>query len=175
MVEESDLSQAIGEPMATRDNGPLPTGQEGELRNGQARYMTLIGDADRDAAAAELGEHFAAGRLTLDELHDRLGQVLGARTRGQLLHVMADLPTPHWAAVGTTANDSPTVADESREEHSKDGADNVGQFAAVALLLVAMLIWLFTALLFAHHGYYVHPHQYPGPSWQGGGWQQQQP
>lgn len=155
--------------MATRDNGPLPTGQEGERRNGQARYTTLIGDADRDAAAAELGEHYAAGRLTLDELHDRLGQVLEARTRGQLLHVMADLPTPRWAA-DTTAKDSPAVADESRQEHSKDGADNVGQFAAVALLMVAMLIWLFTALLFAHHGYYVHPHQYPG--WQGG-WQQQ--
>jgi hypothetical protein len=159
--------------MATRDNGPLSTGQEGELCNGQARYVTLIGDADRDATAAELGEHFAAGRLTLDELHDRLGQVLGARTRGQLLHVMADLPTPRWAAVGTTAKDSPTVADESWQDHAKDGADNVGQFAAVALLLVAMLIWLFTALLFAHHGYYVPHHGYPGPGWQGGGWQQQ--
>ncbi|MCW2936274.1 MAG: hypothetical protein JWM19_7236 [Actinomycetia bacterium] len=153
--------------MAPRDNGPLPTGQEGELRNGQARYATLIGDADRDAAAAELGEHYAAGRLTLDELHDRLGQVLGARTRGQLLHVMADLPTPRWAAAGPHAR---AVADESRQDRAKDGADNVGQFAAVALLLVAMLIWLFTALLFAHHGYYVH-HQYPGPAWQG--WQQQ--
>ena len=129
--------------MATRDNGPLPTGQEGELRNGQARYAILIGDADRDAAAAELGEHYAAGRLTLDELHDRLGQVLEARTRGQLLHVMADLPTPRWAAGGTTARAKRTGADESRRDNAKDGADNVGQFAAVALLLVAMLIWLF--------------------------------
>jgi Domain of unknown function (DUF1707) len=156
--------------MATRDNGPLPTGQEGERLNGQARYITLIGDADRDAAAAELGEHYAAGRLTLDELHDRLGQVLEARTRGQLLHVMADLPTPRWAAVSPTARAKPTGADQSRQDNAKDGADNVGQFAAVALLMVAMLIWLFTALLFAHHGYYVHPHQYP--AWQGG-WQQQ--
>ncbi|HEX3963972.1 MAG TPA: DUF1707 domain-containing protein [Trebonia sp.] len=157
--------------MAMRDNGPLPTGQEGELRNGQARYATLIGDADRDAAAAELGEHYADGRLTLDELHDRLGQVLEARTRGQLLHVMADLPAPRWAAADTTARATPTGSDESRRDNAKDGADNVGQFAAVALLLVAMLIWLFTALLFAHHGYYVH-HQYPSPGWQGG-WQQQ--
>ena len=159
--------------MATRDNGPLPTGQEGELGNGQARSITLIGDADRDCAAAELGEHYAAGRLTLDELHDRLGQVLGARTRGQLLHVMADLPTPRWAAAGPTARATPTVADGARQDHAKDGGgDSVGQFAAVALLLVAMLIWLFTALLFAHHGYYYVHHQYPGPGWQGG-WQQQ--
>jgi hypothetical protein len=158
--------------MATRDNGPLPTGQEGELRNGQARYTTRIGDADRDAAAAELGEHYAAGRLTLDELHDRLGQVLGARTRGQLLHVMADLPTPRWPTAASTARAEPTVPDGSRQDHAKGGADSVGQFAAVALLLIAMLIWLFTALLFAHHGYYVH-HQYPGSAWQQGGWQQQ--
>ena len=81
---------------------------------------------------------------------------------------MADLPTPHWAAAGPTARATPAVAGKSRQDRAKDGADNVGQFAAVALLLVAMLIWLFTALLFAHHGYYV-PHHYPAPAWQGGG------
>ena len=37
--------------------------------------------------------------------------------------------------------------------------DRAGRFAALSLLLLAMLIWLFTALLFARHGFY---HQY-GP------------
>jgi hypothetical protein len=162
--------------MAMRDDGSLPGfhGLEGEPGNAQFRYATRIGDADRDAAAAELGEHYAAGRLTLDELHDRLGHVLAAQTRGQLLHVMADLPAPRWPTVGATGRPAaPSQASRSRQDQEEGASDSVGRFAAVALLLVAMLIWLFTALLFANHGYYqgyyVH-HQY----WQNS-WQQQQP
>jgi DNA-binding MarR family transcriptional regulator len=49
------------------------------------------GDADRDAAAAALGEHFAQGRLTLDELNARLDATLTATTYGELSH--AALPS----------------------------------------------------------------------------------
>jgi hypothetical protein len=161
--------------MAMRDNGSLPgfPGQEGAAGNGQTRHATRIGDADRDSAAAELGEHYAAGRLTLDELHDRLGHVLAARTRGQLLHVMADLPTPRWPAAAPRRPAAQAQGGRSRQDRDPGTSDRVSRFAAVALLLVAMLIWLFTALLFAHHGYYAHP-QYPGGHvWQlGNGWQQ---
>jgi len=51
-----------------------------------------VGDADRDAAAAALGEHFAQGRLTLDELSARLEATLTATTHGQLSQVTWDLP-----------------------------------------------------------------------------------
>jgi hypothetical protein len=51
-----------------------------------------IGDAERDVAAAALGEHFAQGRLTLDEHAERLDQVWAARTRGDLEPVFRDLP-----------------------------------------------------------------------------------
>jgi len=51
-----------------------------------------IGDADRDAAAAALGEHFAQGRLTLDELTARLGATLTATTHGELSQATWDLP-----------------------------------------------------------------------------------
>jgi hypothetical protein len=50
------------------------------------------GDADRDAAAAALGEHFAQGRLTLDELHARLDATLAATTHGELSQALRDLP-----------------------------------------------------------------------------------
>lgn len=50
------------------------------------------GDADRDAAAAALGEHFAQGRLTLDELHARLDATLTATTHGELSQAALDLP-----------------------------------------------------------------------------------
>ena len=50
------------------------------------------GDADRDAAAAALGEHFAQGRLTLDELNARLDATLTATTHGELSQANRDLP-----------------------------------------------------------------------------------
>ena len=50
------------------------------------------GDADREAAAAALGEHFAQGRLTLDELNARLDATLAATTHGELSQAARDLP-----------------------------------------------------------------------------------
>ena len=49
-------------------------------------------DADRDAVVAALSEHFQAGRLTTEELEERTGQALTARTVGELDALTADLP-----------------------------------------------------------------------------------
>ena len=49
-------------------------------------------DEDRSRTAAALGEHYAAGRLTLEEFHERLDQVYAATTQGELDRLMADLP-----------------------------------------------------------------------------------
>jgi hypothetical protein len=51
-----------------------------------------IGDADREAAAALLREHYAAGRLTFDEFTQRLDATFAATTQGQLSSVTRDLP-----------------------------------------------------------------------------------
>ena len=37
-------------------------------------YNVRVGDADREAVAAQLREHYADGRLTLEELNERLDQ-----------------------------------------------------------------------------------------------------
>jgi Domain of unknown function (DUF1707)/Cell wall-active antibiotics response 4TMS YvqF len=39
-----------------------------------------------------LGDHAAVGRLTLDELEDRAGRALAAKTRGELAVLTSDLP-----------------------------------------------------------------------------------
>ncbi|TDC66524.1 DUF1707 domain-containing protein [Actinomadura sp. GC306] len=49
-------------------------------------------DADRDRVAASLREHCGEGRITMDELHERLEAVYEAKTIGQLQEVTADLP-----------------------------------------------------------------------------------
>ncbi len=51
-------------------------------------------DADRDRVTARLQEHFAAGRLTREELDDRITAVLHAKTFGELRPALADLPEP---------------------------------------------------------------------------------
>lgn len=51
-----------------------------------------VGDSERDATAAQLSEHFAAGRLDHSEFDERTQQALSARTRGELDAVMHDLP-----------------------------------------------------------------------------------
>jgi hypothetical protein len=59
-----------------------------------------LSDADRDRAAAELSEHFQAGRLAADELDDRVGRALQARTVADLAPLFADLPGERPAAIG---------------------------------------------------------------------------
>jgi hypothetical protein len=54
-------------------------------------------DADRERIAERLREHFAEGRLTNEELEERIAAALSARTYGDLRRIMADLPEPGMA------------------------------------------------------------------------------
>jgi hypothetical protein len=51
-----------------------------------------VADADRERLAEELREHMLAGRLTPEELEERLGRAYAATTRGELDALKADLP-----------------------------------------------------------------------------------
>lgn len=62
-----------------------------------------IGDAERDTAARELGEHFAQGRLDAEEYAERLDQVMDAKTTGELGPAFADLPRAGADATGRGA------------------------------------------------------------------------
>jgi len=187
--------------MAMRYYAPFPSG--GDPARPRGPHALRIGDAERDAAAADLGEHYAAGRITLDELHERLDAVFASKTLGQLTRVMADLPGAgrvHWgswpAGTGSRLGPAPyggwapatphhqqylhpddlqpdggpwpapahrAAGPRSRElREPPNPADPAGRFAALSLLLLAMLIWLFTALLFARNGFY-HPPTPVGP------------
>jgi hypothetical protein len=59
--------------------------------NGQERELR-IGDAERTAAADELAEHYAQGRLSTEEHHERLDRIWDARTPSDLAPVFSDLP-----------------------------------------------------------------------------------
>jgi hypothetical protein len=51
-----------------------------------------VSDADRDRAVSGLSAAFEAGRITADELEQRSGQALAARTGSELAALLADLP-----------------------------------------------------------------------------------
>jgi Domain of unknown function (DUF1707) len=63
-----------------------------------------VSDADRDRAIAELSEHYQAGRLTTEELEDRTGRALQARTAADLAGLFADLPRQRQVPATTAAS-----------------------------------------------------------------------
>jgi Domain of unknown function (DUF1707) len=69
-----------------------------------------LSDAEREAAAADLGEHFAQGRLTADEHGERLEQIWSAKTRGEIAPIFGDLPSPYAVAAA-----GPPLGDARRE------------------------------------------------------------
>lgn len=67
-------------------------------------------DADREHVTARLREHFAAGRLTSDELDERISAALNAKTHGELRQLMADLPEPEPVPAAPRADQRPYPA-----------------------------------------------------------------
>lgn len=51
-------------------------------------------DTDREAIAGRLGDHMAAGRLSVAEYEDRVARAYAAKTYGELAELTADLPSP---------------------------------------------------------------------------------
>jgi hypothetical protein len=66
-----------------------------------ARRRTLLGDTERDRLAAVLREHYAAGRLSLDELRRRAEIIFAAAYLDEAEGALAELPA--IAAEGTGA------------------------------------------------------------------------
>jgi hypothetical protein len=97
---------------------------------GRTRYSydLRIGDAERDAAMAQLREHFVAGRLTLDELSERIDAALTAKTQRQIDGLMADLPRPPRVHRGEPRVPVP--------------APDAGRFLVFAMLLFALATWI---------------------------------
>ena len=52
-----------------------------------------VSDAERDAAVAELSQHYQQGRLTGAEFDERSGQAFAAKTGDQLHALFVDLPS----------------------------------------------------------------------------------
>ena len=54
--------------------------------------MTLVGNRERERAASELRRHYVRGRLSVDELDQRVSIAVSARSRRELGQALRDLP-----------------------------------------------------------------------------------
>jgi len=100
-------------------------GEPGELR---------VSDQDREQVASEIREHFAQGRLTSDELDERLALAYSARTQADVDALRQDLPK-----LPVTRAQSRAEVAERRAELSRHLVQQTGY--ALVPFAVCTLIW----------------------------------
>lgn len=106
-----------------------------------------IGNAERDAAVRELGEHYASGRLDAAEYGERMSAAYAARTAEDLAPLFADLPheqpTVAIASQATTAFRAPTQATTYDPEAPYGRDPATGRPYSDRLKVIAALLQLF--------------------------------
>ena len=102
----------------------------------------LAGTADRERTAGVLRAAFTEGRLTQDELDDRVARAYAARTYGDLWGLISDLPAgplPYPGVPYPAASPAvPSGAEPAASWHS-----------AAALVITALVIFTLAALVTA--------------------------
>jgi hypothetical protein len=110
-----------------------------------------VGDAERCRVADDLQRHFVEGRLSSDELAERVRQAMAARTQSDLDAVVRDLPPLPPPAAEPAAAPVPGPPEVPAEPASVERAGawdrpdiraHATSYGLVMVLLVA--IWFFT-------------------------------
>jgi hypothetical protein len=120
-------------------------------------YNVRVGDADREAVAAQLREHYADGRLTLEELNERLDQTFAATTKADLNMVMRDLPQAMrpgaglpYAGTGWPGQPGPgrpgPMAPGPGQRYGQGGWDGGSRRPGSAFAPLLGLVWLLVIL-----------------------------
>jgi hypothetical protein len=109
--------------------------RRGSMRETHATAPDLrASDADRERVVELLRDHAAAGRLTTEELEERIDAAFAATTGGDLDALLADLPRLR----------DPRRSERSRERARRAFAEHLRTYVMVMVLLVA--IWALTGM-----------------------------
>lgn len=127
-------------------------------------------DSDREAVAEQLREAHTEGRLTLEELEDRLGKTYAARTFADLAPLTADLPprpfgavAPRPAEVGRPRTGNVPAARRDAQPNSwVDSGLRASWYAWGTAVSVTVVIWLIVSLTAGFHYFW--------PIWVAGPW-----
>jgi len=103
-----------------------------------------IGDADREAAAAALREHFAQGRLTMEEFQHRLERAFAAKTDRDLATIAADLPASELSPASPATRASGSRYDSGwRAESGPRRRSSLAAFAGFVVVILALILIAF--------------------------------
>ena len=94
-----------------------------------------IGDAAREAAVDLLRDHMAAGRLSLDELDERMAAALAAKTQADLDVLFTDLPADPNAVDGISTW-------RAAQPHKRPAAANPLRVAQRWMIILSAVLWL---------------------------------
>lgn len=102
-------------------------------------------DADRAAVATALGEHMAAGRLTVAEYEERLAHAYAAKTYGELAELTVDLPADAASATPATVHPSSAERTPARRSGWHD-VDTWAWRSWASTAVIVVTIWAITSL-----------------------------
>lgn len=121
-------------------------------------------DGDRDKVASVLREHYAQGRLTVEEFDERLEQLYTSKTYGELATLTSDLPDVDLGRLPALPDRHP----ERREARDVRQAQQRGLTAMWATWATASGInWAIWLILGVTDGF---DFPYPWPLWVMGPW-----
>jgi hypothetical protein len=99
-----------------------------EVVPSKGRPPVRAGDPDRERAVASLRRHFAAGRLSAEELEERIDAAYKVQSRGELRALFTDLPSQRGARMARRA-----AAFQRRMLRAHAGAYLAGNSALVGI------------------------------------------
>ena len=101
-------------------------------------------DADRERTVEALRDHFGAGRLSDDELADRIADAYGSKTLAELDGLTLDLPSPE-SALPAISPPSRAPAPRTRSPAGRVLATSVRIHATIYVVVNVMLIAIWAA------------------------------
>jgi hypothetical protein len=120
-------------------------------------------DADREHAVSELKRHCGDGRLTLDELEERIAEVYAASTKAEIEHALRELPKARTVVPvvhGPPVRTSPSTAPvRTTVGHGAEVALKVHLYTYLCVIALLVVIYMLTT-----------PGGYFWPVWPALGW-----
>ena len=99
-------------------------------------------DVDRDRTVAQLRQHLADGRLTMEEFSDRVDEAYAARTMNDLQHVLRELP--HVRVQEPVSPEQRAKRDKLEHKKRREFQQGLVSYVLVNTFLVA--IWLVSSI-----------------------------